>query len=318
MTGFGPSGTQRHEQAATVTVVVVTFNNAELVDPCLDAIDCAVTRWPHEVVVVDNASSDGTVARVRSHNRTVRCVVLGENRGFAVASNVGIRASDSRYVALVNSDTFVDAGSIDKLVDFLEVHTCVGIVGGRLRYPSGASQPSAGRFPSLLGNLWMACCLHRLPGSSRLALGVHTHPALYRRARRVDWVTGAFCVARREVGFLPEEAFMYGEDVEWASVARSAGYATWVEPAATAVHIGNATVQRARASGFKQARRVEFELRWFHSRGSAYVLTLRAIWVMHACTRILLYGLLYPVHRRAARNGIREFRELLRYAVRPA
>jgi N-acetylglucosaminyl-diphospho-decaprenol L-rhamnosyltransferase len=300
-----------------VTVIVVTFNNATLIERCLAAIRSAVSRWPYEIVVVDNHSSDQTLERARAGGERVHCVALNENRGFAAANNLAIAAARGRYVALVNSDAFPDPGSIDRLVDLLQAREQVGIVGARLRYPSGTLQPSAARFPSLLGNLWVACFLHRAPGLSRLGFGVYSSPALYRRARRVDWVTAAFCAARREVGPLPEDAFMYGEDVEWACRALARGYTTWVQPAATAVHISASTVQDMQRPGFKQAQRVAFELRWFRARGRLRGPAARAIMAVHACVRLGLYGLLYFVRPTIARRGIAEFGVLLRRSLTP-
>src|SRR5205823_170332 len=135
--------------------------------------------------------------------------------------------------------------------------------GARLRYPSGRLQPSAGTFPSLLGDLWVALFLHRVPGLSRAGLGYLVDQRLYRTPRQVDWVSAAVCAARVQVGPLPDSRFMYGEDVEWALASCAAGWQVWLEPSATAVHISRASVDDTREAGFVQRQRVEFELRWF-------------------------------------------------------
>jgi GT2 family glycosyltransferase len=297
-----------------VTAIVVTHNNEALIERCLDAIDTAVGRRSYETIVVDNGSVDATAERA-CKGRAVRCVELEQNLGFAAANNVAIAMARGRYLALVNSDCFPDPESIDVLIDFMDCHPEAGIVGARLRYPSGALQPSTSDFPSLLGGLWVACLLHRAPGLARLGIGVHANPALYRRARRVDWVTAAFCVARREVGPLPARAFMYGEDVEWARSALEQGYTTWLEPCATAVHIGAGTVRDVRRAGFRQVQRVAFELRWFGRRGCFAAVAARAILALHASVRLAPYVLLYPVRPERARVGIAEFATLMRSAL---
>jgi GT2 family glycosyltransferase len=221
--------------------------------------------------------------------------------GFAAANNAGIRASKGRVLVLVNSDAFPDTGSIDRLVAALEELPDAGIVGGLLRYPDGRFQASMGKFPSLLGDLWVALFLHRAPLLGRLEVGVSSHRSSYRVRRRVDWVTAAFCIARREAGLIPESRFMYGEDVGWAAECRARGLEVWLEPSATAVHIGRASVDRSQAPGFAQRRRVDFELRWFEPRGRLAAFAARAVLATHALMRMLVYALpalTRPRHRR--------------------
>jgi N-acetylglucosaminyl-diphospho-decaprenol L-rhamnosyltransferase len=302
-------------EAVDVSVIVVTFNDAPLVERCLRAVKQSVSEYVAEILVVDNASTDGTVQCARDSAPEAGVMELDRNMGFAAANNVGLQSARGRYVALVNSDAFPDPGSIDRLVRRAEGDASIGLVGGRLRYPSGRQQPSAGRFPSLLGNLAVALFLHRLPLVSRLQLSVFANPAHYGQARRVDWVSGAFCLARREVGQLPTAGFMYGEDVEWAWQVRETGFQTWIEPSATAVHLlagGSTSVSSAR---LRQARRAEFDLRWFSRRGPFATVCSRAVMSVHALVRIGLYTAALPFRPHWARGNIAEFRGLLRAAL---
>jgi len=309
------SGRRRAMRPQTdVTVVVVTHDNERIIERCLVAVREAIRRYVYEVIVVDNGSSDATVTRARSQPG-VEVVELKRNTGFAAANNVGIRRAEGRYVALVNSDAFPRPGAIDRLVERAEADPSIGLVGGRLWEPSGRLQASAGRFPSLLGNLWLALFAHRLPLLSRVGVAIYTHPRFYRHPRPVDWVSGAFCLARREVGPLPEDAFMFGEDVEWAHAVRRAGLEVWLEPSASALHLTGATVDAAQAPGFREASRAEFELRWFARRGSVFVLSARAVLGIHALVRLVLYLGLLPFRRGASERKLRGFAELLRYAV---
>jgi GT2 family glycosyltransferase len=185
-----------------------------------------------------------------------------------------------------------------------------------LRYPSGRPQPSAGTFPSLLGTLWVALFLHRVPGLSRIGLGYMTDSRLYLKPRRVDWVSAAVCAARADVGPMPTSSFMYGEDVEWALASREAGYEVWTEPAATAVHIGRASVDQSHEAGFAQRRRAEFELAWFRRRGRAAELMTRVNLIVHALMRLVIYGVLSALHRRRD-DRVREYTALVRAALSP-
>src|SRR5881396_1514977 len=160
------------------SVIVVSYNSAELLPRCLSAIARGAQSRAVEVIVVDNASRDGSADAARRLGASV--VALHRNIGFAAANNRALAFARGHFVVLVNPDAFPDVGTIDALISRLESSTRVGIVGGVLRYPSGAHQPSAGQFPSLHGGLWVALGLHRAPALARLGIGFMAHAALCR------------------------------------------------------------------------------------------------------------------------------------------
>ena len=198
---------------------MVTHDNAEIIERCLSAVNEAARRHSQEVLVVDNGSNDDTIEVARRTVPDVEVLALPDNAGFAAANNRGIAAARGRFIALVNSDCFPDPGALDVLLDAIEQLPAAGLVGGRLRFADGSHQASAGQAPTLRSELWLALGLHRHAATGYLGIGVLFSPSSTIRPRRVGWVSGAFCVARREVGPLPDSAFMYGEDVQWASQA---------------------------------------------------------------------------------------------------
>lgn len=294
-----------------VSLIVVTHNNEAIIERCLLAGQAGVSEFSAELLIVDNASSDQTIARARRAAPGARLIPLKRNAGFAAANNVGLEQARGRFVALINSDAFPDSGAVDALIRRADRDPRIGLVGAALRYPSGRRQPSAGSFPSLLGNLAVALFLHRLPLFSRLPLSVAAGAAYYREAHRVDWVTGAFCLARREIGPMPAAAFMYGEDVEWARQAAERGFEAWLEPAATAIHLGGGGTATVAGAVFRQRSRVDFELRWFRARGAWVLAGDRIVMAIHAVVRLSLAVAILPLRPALGRARIAEFRALL-------
>jgi GT2 family glycosyltransferase len=154
-----------------------------------------------------------------------------------------------------------------------------------------------------------------MPLVRRLRLSVAAGPSHYTEAHRVDWVSGAFCLARREIGSMPAAGFMYGEDVEWARLAHERGFQTWLEPRATAVHLGGGGAESVSAAMFRQRSRVDFELRWFRARGTWAVVGDRIVMAIHALVRLGLSAAVLPVRPAHGRARIAEFRALLRAAL---
>jgi N-acetylglucosaminyl-diphospho-decaprenol L-rhamnosyltransferase len=276
----------------------------------------SVRAHSSELLVVDNGSSDDTVELIRAAAPGATVVELDRNIGFAAANNLAMERARGRYYALINSDAFPDRGAVDRLISRAEGSAKIGLVGGRLRDPSGRPQPSAGHFPSLRGNLGVALLLHRLPVVWRLPLTVSANAAAYSEAHRVDWVSGAFCLARPNVGPVPASGFMYGEDVEWARQAAERGLERWIEPSAKAIHLGGGGSQSVQAAIFRQRSRVDFELRWFGVRGRWSVTGARIVIAIHAICRIALFSVLLPLRPTVARMRIAEFRSLLADAFR--
>lgn len=298
-----------------VSLIVVTHNNEDIIERCLRAAQASVGTHSAELLVVDNASTDQTVERARRAVGEGRIISLESNAGFAAANNAALEQARGRYLALVNSDAFPDPGAVDLMIRRAEGDPRIGLVGGALRYPSGRRQPSTGSFPSLLGTLGVALFLHRLPPFSRLSLSVAAGPSHYGEAHRVDWVSGALCLARREIGPMPSAGFMYGEDVEWARQAQERGFETWLEPRATAIHLGGGGEESVAAAVFRQESRVDFELRWFRAKGTWAVVGDRVVMAIHALLRIGLSAAMLPVRPTLGRARIAEFRALLRAAL---
>ena len=233
-----------------ILIVIVNYRSTDLVLDCLRSLVDEVGKVSGtQVVVTDNASGDDAVARLETAVREshweqwVTIQPLEHNGGFAAGNNAAIRSAlaneiSPRYVVLLNPDTIIRTGAIQKLVDFMERRPEIGIVGSRLENPDGTPQHSAFRFPTVLSELEGGL---RFGPASRLLARWAIAPEISPEACPTDWVAGACMIIRREVfntiGLLDEGYFMYFEEVDFCHRARRAGWSCWYMPDSRVVHL---------------------------------------------------------------------------------
>lgn len=220
---------------SALDIIIVSYNaRADLVH-CLLSVKKNPPSISHDIVVVDNASSDGSVEAAR-RIPGVRVIEMGRNAGFSAANNAGIRATNGRLILLLNSDTLVPPGAIDALIASLERTPGTGIVGPRLVDGEGRPELSFGNTISPL-NEWRQ--KRRTPDwIARQTV----------REQVVDWVSGACLLVRRtdaeRVGLLDERFFLYTEDVDFCLAIRRLGLKVLFTPSAEITHLRG----RSRAS----------------------------------------------------------------------
>jgi GT2 family glycosyltransferase len=211
-----------------VSIVVVSFNARADLERCLESLRAAPPRASHEIFVVDNNSTDGSAESAR-RVPGVRLIQQATNVGFARANNAGIRASSGTALLLLNSDTIVPPGAIDRLMAALDAEADVAIVGPRLVDGNGRPELSFGRMMGPL-NEW------RQKRAARRA----NVESLTRQRRYPDWVSGACLLVRRSdaeaVGLLDERYFMYAEDVDFCAAVRARGRRVLFTPDVEIVH----------------------------------------------------------------------------------
>jgi N-acetylglucosaminyl-diphospho-decaprenol L-rhamnosyltransferase len=218
-------------------ILIVNFNTRDDLQACLDSLGAAPPARPHRICVVDNASRDDSVAMVRAHYPSVDVVALDTNVGFAAANNVGIRHTQAPLVLLLNSDTIVPAGALDRLVDRLEA-TGAAVAGPRLVDGNGHPEISWGPMLSPFAEARQAVrvrlAARRSPWAQRMVQRWTS------RERWVDWVTGACLLVRRDAavaaGLLDERYFMYEEDVDFCAAVRAGGGRVLFTAASEVVH----------------------------------------------------------------------------------
>jgi len=256
-----------NDMTPILSIIIVSWNVRALLEKCLASLAQDLTPAPSskerevstEVIVVDNASTDGTTEWLRSLQLTTYNLQLTTNttnRGFAAANNQGMRATMGEYVLLLNPDTELRPHALDTMVIFMQSHPRCGIVGPKLLNRDGTVQPSVRRFPDAWGPIL-------------LSLGMAPQRYLatnfdYKKAQTVDQVMGACFLIRRalieDIGLLDEKFFIWFEEVDYCKRAKSAGWEVWYTPDASIVHHGG--------KSFSQQRTLQKQ--WWYSKSLLY------------------------------------------------
>ncbi len=231
-----------------LSVIVVSWNTCSILRQCLKSIYKQIRDIVFEVIVIDNASTDGSVEMIRSEFPGVTLIVNDTNRGFAAANNQGIYVAQGRYILLLNSDTIVLDHAIDKVVAFADVHSEAAVVGCRVLNQDRTLQPTCFMFPCILNMLLSTTYLYKLFPKSKF-FGRERMTWWDRKdTREVDVLTGCFMLVRQkaieQVGLMDEQFFMYGEETDWCYRFKQAGWKVMFAPVAEIVHIGGASTDR--------------------------------------------------------------------------
>lgn len=263
-----------------VSIIVVNWNTRDLLERCLTAARDNAGGLSIELIVVDNGSGDGSVAMLRERFPEARVIANSENVGFARANNQGMAVASGRYVLLLNSDAFLDAGALERLVQYMDSHPRTGAAGPRLRYEDGSLQRSCFAFPTLATELWQALWLDRLFPRSRVFGHYWMTYWNLDDTREVDSLMGAVLLLRREaieqVGGLDEQFFMYSEEVDLCYRLWRAGWSVCFVHTATAMHLWGGSARRVPAETFLRLYRSRVQFFQKHY-GEATALGLRLI-----------------------------------------
>lgn len=268
-----------------LSIIIVTWNTAALLRRCLQSIAETVQGLACEVIVVDNASSDGTAAMLREAYPWVRLIANAENRGFGAANNQALRLMAGRYALLLNSDTVLTDSAVRVLFDFMERTPAAAMAGGQLLNADGSRQNSIAAFPTpltLLTNMPLLEALfpRRFPSKR------HDYPGPI----EVDSVIGACLMVRKSaidrVGMLDERYFFFFEETDWARQMRAAGWKVFHVPAARIYHLQGQSIGRSVRSriAFYRSRYQYFE-KW-ESAGT-YRLVRAILWLRLAANALL-------------------------------
>jgi GT2 family glycosyltransferase len=257
-----------------ITVVIVSYNTRDILRNCLDALYTNSREIDMEVIVVDNASHDGSPDMIRSEFPMVRLIVNSVNSGFAAANNQAYAVSSGRYIVLLNPDAYLRPSSLANGIAFMDSNPFCGLCGGKIISPEGRLEPSARRFPSALSKLLTISGLSWRFSTSSLLNRHEFGGFAHDRPMDVDWVPGTFTIVRRKmlesIGFFDERFYLYYEETDLCLRAKKAGWKVFFIPDAEVMHIGGASSKTRKDKTFdnKASQVLNFRLRseWLYHR----------------------------------------------------
>ncbi|WP_171052645.1 glycosyltransferase family 2 protein [Ruegeria sediminis] len=225
-----------------LSVIIVNYNTQDVTANAIQSVLDNAGALDLEVIVVDNASTDGSVASLRRTFPRVKVLATGQNGGYAWGNNIGIRHAQGRYLLVLNPDTEILDGALERAVKYLEVNPDVGILGCHASLGDGTQQLTLFRQVSLSGLFWNVFVPNKLIRNSR-QFGDQRYVSLARdRVQDVDVVAGCFMMLSREVvdrvGMMDDRFFMYSEEAEWCWRVRQAGLKVRYNPDIRIIHHG--------------------------------------------------------------------------------
>jgi N-acetylglucosaminyl-diphospho-decaprenol L-rhamnosyltransferase len=251
-----------------LTVIIVNYNTEHLLDQMFASLDASRGALEVQIIVVDNASRDGSVRLLRTKYPDVELIENKKNVGFGRANNQALARVRGRYVLLLNTDALLSPDTLAKSLSFMDAHQQSGVLGVRLVGVDGSLQPSCRYFPTPWNIFLQSTGLARLFPSTRL---VDDMTWDHKTERECDWVPGCFYLIRREViervGLFDPRYFLYSEEIDHCRAVRSAGWSVIYFPHTKVVHIGgeSAASDGALEAGSRQlnALRIESSLLYF-------------------------------------------------------
>ncbi|OGM20576.1 hypothetical protein A2714_04520 [Candidatus Woesebacteria bacterium RIFCSPHIGHO2_01_FULL_38_9] len=237
-----------------LSVIIVNFNTRKLLKNCIASIIKNTRGVSYEIIVVDNASTDGSKTEIKNFSKKAKLLRLisnNKNLGFGAANNQGMKIARGRYILLINSDTKLLENSITRMVQWMDNHSRAGVVSCTLVGPRYSIQLNGGYFPNLARLFLWSAFLDDIPGvalffgSYHLSSHIPITKIIYKKIHQQDWVSGAVFLLRKrvfdEIGGFDENIFMYGEEVEYCYRIKDKGWQIWYVPISKILHVGTAS-----------------------------------------------------------------------------
>ncbi len=297
-----------------LSIIIVSWNAKNYLQECLTSLHAAEGDLRLEIIVVDNASSDGSPELIRAHFPEVKLIETGANLGFAKANNLGLKIAAGRYIALINSDVNVAADCLSTLLQYMEQSPTIGLIGPRMMGAKGEVRRSTMKFPNLWDGFVRAMALDTLFKGTGLFRGFLNFDLNFEQVQDVDVLNGWFWMTRREavqqVGGLDEQFFMYGEDMDWCQRFHKAGWRVVFFPEAESIHYGGASSANAPVRFYVEMQRANLQY-WKKHHNRASLLCYWLLIGLNDLMRTIGYGLVYFWKRSAHSKALLEIQRNL-------
>lgn len=297
-----------------LSIVMVNFNQAQYTAQCLDSIQNGPPKVSYEILLVDNASSDGSADWLEAHYPYVKMVRSPKNGGIAGGNDLGIRTSQGKYILFLNNDTLVMPGMIDQTLAFLNAHPEAAGVGGNLLNQDGSFQSGYLNFHTF-GSVFLSL--------TKLGQLFQPYYPSHRRGKSlkvVDWISTAFMLFRRDalemVGLVDEEYFIYSDETDLQYRLRQAGWKIYYMPEIETIHFGGKSLNSWRR------RRLVYRgfLLYFHQHYGVLQTTILRIMFIGLCLLKIPFWILaslFPKFRERAGHEIHSNLEILHLCLKP-
>jgi GT2 family glycosyltransferase len=223
-----------------ISFVIVNWNTKDLILQCIDSLISKKGNYTQEIIVVDNASCDGSSNAIKEKHPEVQLIQNSQNLGFAKANNIGIKKSEGAYICLLNSDIQVLDNTISFMINYMNNNKDVGLSGPKILWPDMTLQHSCMNYPSIRTHICETFLLNRLFSHSALFSGEYMFFFNHDKSIKVDWLIGCFMLIRREVlenvGLLDELFFIYSEETDLCKRMHEAGWEIVFLPEVSAIH----------------------------------------------------------------------------------
>jgi GT2 family glycosyltransferase len=295
-----------------ISIIIVSWNACKHLSNCLDSIRQYGGSVVREVIVVDNASSDGSPEMIRSKFPEVILICSAENLGFARANNIGLEHASGTLFALMNSDTVLHPGCLQELARFLEQHSKVGLVGPKIYGADGDIQHNYRRLPTVWNTICRVFALDKLLSRWPLFSGFEMRHCAGDRCMEVEALSGCFWLANskavKQVGGLDEDFFFYAEDLDWSKRFRDAGWKLMFVPEAAATHYGGGSSSNAPFRYYIEMLRANL-VYWKKHHGFCGVCMFCMISTIHHAIRLIPLGIMRLTRRGRSAEATHKFKE---------
>lgn len=289
-----------------LSVIILSYNTKDITGRCLDKLKKAKEYCEKrlknkiQVIVVDNASGDGSSELIKSNYPWVKLIVSKTNLGFSKGNNLAMKKVKSPFILLLNSDVYVSEESLYKALAYFRVNLNCDILGARLNYPTGKLQLSCGSLPNPINLIFWILGLSLLPLINNLVPSFHPKGKKYfSKAHPVGWIMGAFFMLKQEVfdrtGGFDENLFMHMEEVEWCKRISDCGFKIWYVPQIEVVHLHGASTNFDLAPSFlNELKGIRY---YILKHMSSFYLSLKVVLSIGLIFRVIAFSLLGKTKR---------------------